>query len=491
MGSSYGIHWFRRDLRVAGNVALQRQFKLNEGRILGLFTFDDKFLSREDFSVNRFQFFINTLSALQAELRAIGSDLLVLNVGPDEAIKNLFEDLISKKIDLPKSFSWSRDYEPFARERDERIEKLIERYGLEQFTERDHLIIEPLELEKGKGEGYQVYTPFSKKWLSLFETPEIQRRVKVHKKGIAYLKQLKANKAEKIFNFSWKELYKKHKAPDDHLDRFQTENGKKVTVEIPPAGSVAAYEALVDFKKSIESYKEKRDIPAIKGTSRLSGYLKNGSLTTGQIIAYFDLESYVKKESGRDVYLSELIWREFYYHILYRHPRVEKEAFLLKYKNLKWENDKQLFQAWKEGKTGFPIVDAGMRELKQTGWMHNRVRMIVASFLVKDLLIDWRWGEKYFMEALLDGDLAPNNGGWQWAASTGCDPQPYFRIFNPWSQSKRFDPNGEYIYRYLPELQDVPSKLLHEPILGHTSYPEPVVDHKTQREKALALFKSV
>ena len=214
-------------------------------------------------------------------------------------------------------------------------------------------------------------------------------------------------------------------------------------------------------------------------------------MTTGQILTYLKLEPYTKKTTGRDVYFSELIWREFYYHVLYRHPRVESESFNLKYKELTWENNKDYFQAWKNGKTGFPIVDAGMRELKETGWMHNRVRMIVASFLTKDLLVDWRWGENYFMETLLDGDLAPNNGGWQWAASTGCDPQPYFRIFNPWSQSKKFDPDGIYIKKHIPELKDVPSRNLHEPGIKVANYPQPIVEHKVQRELALAMYKKL
>ena len=195
---------------------------------------------------------------------------------------------------------------------------------------------------------------------------------------------------------------------------------------------------------------------------------------------------------GEAKFVSEIIWREFYYYILSRNPRVERESFNPLYSKIAWKNNEEWFSAWKEGRTGFPIVDAGMRELNETGWMHNRVRMIVASFLTKDLHIDWRWGEQYFMEKLLDGDLAPNNGGWQWAASTGCDPQPYFRVFNPYLQSEKFDPTGVYIKRFIPELKDCPVKLIHEPPqdLMNRNYPAPMVDHSVQRLEAIALYKS-
>lgn len=487
----YGIHWFRRDLRVAGNVALQKQFKKFDGKVVGIFCFDKKFLSREDFSVNRFQFFLETLRELKKELRSIGSDLLLMDVGPDQAFKKLFKELETAGIELPQTVSWSRDYEPFAVERDARMSDFFDKKAVVHFNERDHLLIEPHELEKAPGQGYQVYSPFAKKWLSLYDSDEFQSRVKLFKKGFTYLRKLEKGEAEKVFSLTWKKLFKGKVEIEDHLDDYIERNSKKVDVSIPPSGSVFAWKKIVEFKKKIDEYGDKRDIPELDGTSRLSMYLKNGSITVPQIIAVFELEPYIKKKSGRDIFLSELIWREFYYHILARHPYVEKESFLPKYRDLQWGNNKKWFEAWKEGKTGFPIVDAGMRELKETGWMHNRVRMIVASFLTKDLLIDWKWGEKYFMDKLLDGDLAPNNGGWQWAASTGCDPQPYFRIFNPWLQSKKFDPNGTYIKKFIPELADVEAKYLHQPIHGHSSYPSPIVEHAIQRDLALKMYKEI
>ncbi len=484
MQENYGIHWFRRDLRVAGNAALQENWKINKGRVVGVFCFDKKFLSRPDFSVNRFQFFMNTLVELRDEMRSIGSDLLFLDIGPEEAFSKLFETL-KKENKLPSLFSVNRDYEPFSRIRDEKISKLIKSFGVSIKTRRDHLLIEPHEVYRGKVElGYKVFTPFSRKWLEAFVSLDVQKRIDAQKKGFEYLKK----NQEDLFSLTWKDILKS--LPEDSLKKYQEENLKKVSIPIPASGLRVALKELDKFKEKVKDYNDKRDYPSVLGTSKMSMFLKNGSITVPQIIAYLDLDFYEKKDkSGEAVYFSELIWREFYYHVLYRWPQVEQEAFMPKYKNLKWENNKKWFEAWKEGKTGFPIVDAGMRELKETGWMHNRVRMIVASFLTKDLLIDWKWGEKYFMEVLLDGDLAPNNGGWQWAASTGCDAQPYFRIFNPWSQSKRFDLNGDYIKKYIPELEGLDSKKLHSPILGHETYPAPIVEHSEQRIKALAMYK--
>ena len=259
---------------------------------------------------------------------------------------------------------------------------------------------------------------------------------------------------------------------------------------IPKAGSETALKCLDAFRPKIDAYGEARDFPNEEATSRLSIYLKNGSITVAQIIASLGLTAYQKGDrSGRARYLSELIWREFYYHVLYWHPRVEKEPFLPQFASIPWENKQESFTAWCAGLTGYPIVDAGMRELKTTGWMHNRVRMIVASFLTKDLLIDWRWGERYFMEQLLDGDLAPNNGGWQWAASTGCDPQPYFRIFNPELQSRKFDPEGHYIKKFVPELRHVPASSIHNPPASmRRDYPAQIIDHRLQRDRALMLY---
>jgi len=478
----YGIHWFRRDLRVAGNEALRHNCMENDGKVVGLFVFDKKFLGRDDFSVNRFQFFLETMKSLKEELQAIGSDLLVMDVGPEEAFKKLMGGLEHK----PSLFTFSRDYEPFAVKRDEKAMKYFEDQDIECKSFRDHLIIEPWELNK-KGsdtDGYQVFSPFAKMWRQIYQNTDVKKRVSNQSVSMKYYE---GKKKKKIFSLDWKSLTNEK----DHLETYIKDNKKKVTVEIPKAGTQAAVDAVHAFKEKMKEYKSKRDIPSVDGTSRLSHFFKNGTITSSQVMHILGLEKFGVLSEGADTYLNELIWREFYYHILYRNAYVEKKSFKPTYDKLKWSNNKKWFKAWCDGMTGFPIVDAGMRELKTTGFMHNRVRMIVASFLVKDLIIDWRWGEEHFMKELLDGDLAPNNGGWQWAASTGCDAQPYFRIFNPWSQSKKFDPQGEYIKRFVPELKNMELKKLHVPIEDHETYPSPIVEHSVQRMVALDLYKSI
>lgn len=484
----YAWHWFRRDLRVAGNLALKRQFSKFEGRVLGIFCFDKKFLSRPDMSYPRFQFFLNTLVSLRQELRSLGGDLLVLDEGPEQAFLELFKKMQDHQVALPECISWARDYEPFARARDEKIKKIFKEWGIETYSHRDHLLVEPHELAKEDGTPYKVFTPFAKKWNQLVFENQFSKRIEEQKQGLTFLGKLKKEKVQKVFSLTWSQLIQSKFEVLDHLNSYQVSNMKKVNIDIPPAGCKAAFSQLEAFALKLGKYGERRDIPFESATSGLSVFLKNGSLTIAQIMAYLDLKTYQKKQISQDIFLSELIWREFYYHILWHFPRVETESFIEKYQNIKWQNSPHLFEAWKQGRTGFPLVDAGMRQLNTTGLMHNRVRMVVASFLVKDLLIDWRWGEKYFMEKLLDGDLAANNGGWQWAASTGCDPQPYFRIFNPWLQSEKFDPQGLYIKTYVPELSNVEGRLLHQPILGHPLYPPPVVDHAVQKKMALKLY---
>jgi deoxyribodipyrimidine photo-lyase len=477
LNQPYGIHWFRRDLRIADNPALLWNHFQTKGATVGVFCFDKKFLARQDFSHNRFQFFLHTLKGVQEDLRKAGGDLLVLDMGPDEAFEYLLGLLGSSQ---PAIFTWNRDYEPFARARDERIFKFINQRGIKTHTERDHVLIEPHEIKKpSKDESpYKVYTPFARQYREVFKSDRVQSRL------------IPFNSKIPQFNLTWKDLLKKQLL--DHLDLYIKQNSAKVDIPIPSTGSQVIAKKLSDFSKAINNYLEHRDIPSLPGTSQFSIYLKNGSLTLAQIIASLRLNSAKHTNKSRDKFLSELIWREFYYYILLNFPHVEKLEFNENYRNLAWQNNTKWFEAWKDGLTGYPIVDAGMRQLKQTGWMHNRVRMIVASFLTKDLLIDWRLGEQWFMERLLDGDLAPNNGGWQWAASTGVDAQPYFRIFNPKLQSERFDPEGKYIRQWIPELKKLSDKEIHEPSLSmfsNASYPKPIVNHFEQKVLALQLFK--
>jgi deoxyribodipyrimidine photo-lyase len=486
---SYGLHWFRRDLRVAGNPALDWSRREHDGRVLGIFCFDAAFLARPDFSVDRFAFFLATLEALRDELRETGGDLLVMDEGPAAAFARLVEVLDGAGVARPATVSFNRDYEPFARGRDEAITDLFERQlGVLVHTERDHLVIEPDELRKPGAAAdaptfYQVFTPFSRRWLELLATPRMRARLDGQRDGLAYLERRARGQAPRLFALTWRALFGGPPPLEDHLRRFTEENGRRVRVPIPAAGSLAARARLRGFARRLDSYDRSRDLPSEDGTSRLSLFFKNGSLTTAQAIVALKLAGPgASRGAGPRTFLKELVWREFYYHVLWHRPDVETRAFLPERRDLRWENRQDWFEAWKAGRTGFPVVDAGMRQLATTGWMHNRVRMIVASFLTKDLLIDWRRGERWFMERLLDGDLAANNGNWQWAASTGCDPQPWFRVFNPVLQGRRFDPKGDYVRAFVPERARDDARAIHEPR-------DAIVDHAAQRAKALAMYR--
>lgn len=502
---SWGLHWFRRDLRLSGVSALKENWKRHQGRVLGLFAFDSQFLARPDFSHSRFAFFLATLKQLQKELREQGGDLLVIDENSITALPRLVTYLREHHQTEPGLVSWSRDYEPYARARDAKVMAALNDMGVETFTARDHLLLEPHEVTKpgsantgaSSRDFYQVFTPFSRRWAEIYQTEKIQTRLLALANTEKYFSRLQSGTTEKIFSMTWAEFTSDKKFPwPSALREFEEKNNQHVQIPIPSAGFQSAFQNFLDFKKRVHKYTDLRDFPSVKANSGLSIYFKNGSLTVPQVLAHLQQEGLVKNldlksKDGLTVFVKEMIWREFYYSILWNKPAVETSSFIEKYRDIKWENSKSLFEKWCEGKTGFPIVDAGMRELNTTGFMHNRVRMIVASFLVKDLLIDWRWGENYFMQKLLDGDLAPNNGGWQWAASTGCDPQPYFRIFNPWLQSEKFDPDGEYIKKFVPELQNCPAEYLHDPEADRATYGyiKPVVSHADQKSKALALYK--
>lgn len=478
---NWGIHWFRRDLRVTGNPSLNENLKRNSGRVLGIFCFDSTFLKRPDFSHNRFAFFLKTMGELRREMRDLGGELLVVDCLPLETFQRLLGHLSSNRVSHPSLITWNRDYEPFARRRDETVEKYLRQSGIATHNMRDHLLFEPWEVMRDNG-FYQVYSPYGKQWFNALSSAEGKSRL-----------QLSERDSRRVpFKMKWTEISSHQDFPfSDKFNEFEMRIRKHITVPIPEAGFKTAFRVLEDFRTNLRDYKKHRDIPSYEGTSRLSIYLKNGSLTVPQIIQTLGLEKCRwMNDNGPTQFTKELAWREFYYSILYHRPQVEHESFNPKYVTLKWENNKNYFARWCEGTTGYPIVDAGMRQLLTTGWMHNRVRMIVASFLTKDLLIDWRWGENHFMKYLLDGDLAPNNGGWQWAASTGCDPQPYFRVFNPWLQSAKFDPDGHYIRKYVPELRDAPVAALHKADQDRTKwkYPAPIVDHSERRELALQLY---
>jgi deoxyribodipyrimidine photo-lyase len=493
----WGIHWFRRDLRISGNAGLRFNLKENKGRVVGLFCIDRTFLSRPDFSHHRFAFFLETLGELRSTFRALGGELIVLDGGPESCFKNILQYCAHSK---PATVTFNRDYEPYARQRDATIERLLMDAGVCVRSFRDHLLIEPHELSNKEGRFYQVYTPFARRWIELLATQEMQDRIAAQAKGLEFLKSQRDGRGERgthepVFHLRWNDVVPVAQTQfQDVFEDMKRDNGRHVKFHIPQGGEMAAFRRLNAFdQRAVDSYGDRRDIPSVQGTSGLSIFFKNGSLVSAQVIQSLGLtQPKFKEDSGANKYLKELIWREFYYHVLWHRPDVETTTFQPRYKDMTWDFNQEYYDALIRGNTGFPIVDAGMRQLVTTGLMHNRVRMIVASFMTKDLLLDWRLGEKLFMNLLLDGDLAPNNGGWQWSASTGCDAQPYFRIFNPVSQSERFDSEGLYIKKYVPELSTLSADEIHCPSPAarkKVGYPQPIVDHGKQRIRAMMLYQ--
>lgn len=416
--------WFRRDLRLSDNAALYYALKENE-QVLPVFIFDTAILDKLDDPADaRVTFIHQSLALLKSELEKMGSSLLVLHGNPTEIYKTI----------EPKAVYTNRDYEPYARERDEKVQQILQAKGIAFKTFKDHVIFEKDEVLKDDGHPYTVYTPYSRKWKSLST-------------GF----YLKAYPTEK---------YAFHLKKVDPLPFPKLE-------DIGFRPSAIPFPERVIHTKIIEQYDKTRDYPAIQGTSRLSVHLRFGTVSIRKLARI--------ARTKNEKWLNELIWRDFYHMILWHFPHVVHKAFKPEYDRIPWRNNPDEFQAWCEGRTGYPIVDAGMRELNTTGYMHNRVRMITASFLTKHLLIDWRWGEAYFAKKLLDFDLAANNGGWQWAAGSGCDAAPYFRIFNPMLQTQKFDPELKYIKKWIPELNT-------------PDYPRPVVEHNIARQRALKVY---
>ncbi|HWS01666.1 MAG TPA: deoxyribodipyrimidine photo-lyase [Prolixibacteraceae bacterium] len=423
------IFWMRRDLRLDDNTALFHALKTREN-VLPLFIFDPVILSRisngADYRIN---FVYETLLRIKNELEKIGSALYVVHGRPLDVFKSLIE-----KYHVCSVYC-NRNYEPYANHRDMEAERFLKINRTEFITYKDHVLFEKDELVKKDGKPYTVFTPYKNRFLEKLN-----------------LDTVRANKTSLYFhNF----IRMKPLA----MPTLESMGFSKVDIEFPPKSLPQSL---------LENYEANRDFPALNGTSRLSLHLRYGTVSIRKITALAMLHS--------QTFLSELIWRNFYSQILWFFPHVSTRAFKPAYDHIRWENDLNQFQAWCDGMTGYPLVDAGMRELNQTGFMHNRVRMVTASFLCKHLLIDWRWGETYFASKLNDYDLASNNGGWQWAAGSGCDAVPYFRIFNPELQAKRFDPDFAYIKKWVPEF-------------GTDQYPAPVVEHVFARERAIARYK--
>jgi len=424
------IFWFRRDLRLNDNTGLYQA--LNAGLpVVPVFIFDRNILDKlEDKADARVSFIHQELTSIQQKLKTNGSSLLVKYASPDQAWKEILEDFEVKNV-----FT-NQDYEPYARERDEHLNTLFQSkiIGFQRF--KDQVIFEKAEVVKDDGKPYTVFTPYSRKWLQKFEHSE-----------------LSTYPSEQLVENFEKDVTRE-------LPSLQSMGFQQIKLELP----AKRYEHIV------ADYAQKRNIPAIPGTSRIGVHLRFGTVSIRELVKV----GYKAKEK---TWLNELIWREFYFMILWHFPHTVNKAFKPEYDRLQWRNDEQEFKAWCEGRTGYPIVDAGMRELNATGFMHNRVRMITASFLTKHLLIDWRWGEAYFAKKLLDYEQASNVGGWQWAASCGNDAAPYFRVFNPALQTQKFDPQLSYVKKWVPEFSD-PFK-----------YPKPIVDHSFARNRVLEAFK--
>ena len=428
MKSAVSIFWFRRDLRLQDNAGLFQALQSGYP-VVPVFIFDRSILDAlEDKDDRRVEFIHQSLSAMQDELTALGSSLDVRYGTPRQVYEELLKDYEVKAVYT------NHDYEPYAIQRDQYIGQWLQQQGCVFHTFKDQVLLEKNEVLKDDGKPYTVFTPYSRKWKAVLAANPI----------ISY-------NTKKYFN------------------QFFQQSAK----QIPSLASMGFTAAGIPFpaktwkKELITRYKEQRDIPSLPGTSRLSVHLRFGTISIRELA----------KEAGslNETFLNELIWRDFYHMILWHFPKVVGHSFKPEYDQIRWRNTEKEFEAWCTGQTGYPIVDAGMRELNATGFMHNRVRMIVASFLTKHLLIDWRWGEGYFARKLLDFDLAANNGGWQWAAGSGCDAAPYFRVFNPYLQTQKFDPQLKYIRKWVPEFEEL-------------TYTRPIVVHEEARKRCLDTY---
>ncbi|AFY41043.1 deoxyribodipyrimidine photo-lyase, 8-HDF type [Nostoc sp. PCC 7107] len=467
------LFWHRRDLRISDNTGLATA-RSQSPKVVGVFCLDRNILERDDIAPVRVTYMIGCLQALQERYAQIGSQLLILHADAMEVIPALAEALNAKAV------FWNWDVEPYSQIRDRNIIDALKAKGIQFLSENwDQTLHSPAEIRTGSNTPYTVYTPFWKNWTSKPKAPPVATLQTVE--GLTPAEQEIAQNAGAIplptakdLGFIW----------DSDL--------------ILSPGEASAQARLAEFTyKTITEYQEQRNFPATDGTSQLSAALKFGAIGIRTVwqatVAAQENSRSEETTTSIRTWQQELAWREFYQHAMYSFPELAEGAYRDAFKNFPWETNDAHFQAWCEGKTGYPIVDAAMRQLNQSGWMHNRCRMIVASFLTKDLLISPQLGEKYFMQKLIDGDLSANNGGWQWSASSGMDPKP-LRIFNPASQTQKFDPDGEYIRRWLPELRSIDNEYL---VTGKitplerraVSYPEPIVDHKQRQQQFKQLYQ--
>jgi deoxyribodipyrimidine photo-lyase len=464
--------WFRRDLRDYDHAALYHALKYSK-QVFCVFIFDTGILDHlTDKLDRRVEFIWESIRELKTAFQAKGSDLIVLHGNPRLEIPKL-----ANSLNVEALFA-NHDYEPSAIERDTDVAQQLKTINIQFHHYKDHVIFEKNEILTLAGKPYSVFTPYKNMWLKTVTDFYIK----------PYPVDQYAKNLAQVSSFS--------ELPSLESMGFKRTNLLGIALPTGMQGAIALFN---NFQDRMSHYKDTRDFPAIKGVSYLSVHLRFGTIS----IRHLARTAIQETNTGAQTWLNELIWRDFYVQILHHNPDIASgRAYKTEFESLAFPNSRQLFLAWCQGNTGYPLVDAAMRQLNNTGFMHNRLRMVAASFLVKDLLIDWRWGERYFAEKLIDFDLSANNGGWQWAASTGCDAQPWFRIFNPITQSMRFDPQGKFIRKYVPELANCSDKEIHAPWLITPArfeilklaigkdYPAPIVDHATQRNLALELYKN-
>lgn len=469
--------WIRRDLRLADHAALSHALHASE-QVLVVFVFDETILAPlriKNKADRRVELIWEHVQALRQTVQAQGSDLLILRGKAVDLIPSLVKTYGLEAVFL------NHDYEPAAQIRDQMVRQALENLHCAVHDFKDQVIFEGNEIVSKQAKPFSVFTPYKKAWLAHFMEDMAEPYPSSH--VLQYLMPIH-------------EIQKKQEQFSECIQIFEQLDFERTDLSTLGYlyGEQGALKMLERFLPTLNFYHEERDYPARRGTSQLSPHLRFGTISIRTLVkkAWHRLQE--GKTEGAQTWLSELIWRDFFSMILFHFPHVVENAFRPEFDHLAFPNRLDYFQAWCEGRTGYPIVDAAMRQLNQTGWMHNRLRMIVASFLVKDLHIDWRWGEAYFAEKLIDFDLASNNGGWQWAASTGCDAQPYFRIFNPILQSKKFDPDGQFIRQFVPELKHYDREMIHtpwlEPLLLPNTYPLPLVDHAKARDITLSLFEA-
>lgn len=456
------IHWFRRDLRISDNSALSAAANA-AGSVVPAYVFSTWSQGHRWTGANRQEFLLGCLRSLDGNLHAMGSRLIIRKGTAVETLLGLASETGASAI-----FT-NRDPDPFGRETENKLAREAAKVGIEVHVMKDICMHEEDEVLTGAGESYRVFTPYSKAWLKLE----------------------KKDPAPKLKSLSTPADIPSDSIPE--LSHWGLGNPGKIVAP----GERAARERLSVFLGGrIDAYADARNTPAGETTSRISQDLRFGLLSIREVVQKCEravAEGAPAARSSAATFVSELIWREFYMQILWKYPEVLDLEFNPKYRDLPWPGQESDFKRWCDAETGFPIIDAAMRQLRETGFMHNRARMITAMFLTKDLHVDWRRGEQWFMQMLTDGEIASNNGGWQWSAGTGADAAPYFRIQNPWTQSARFDPDGTYIKTWLPELRGIPAKRLHcapenaRPLVS--GYPLPVVDHSAERDRTLAIFK--